>query len=131
MDSLDNFPKEHVDAVRGYWDNQINYEEKPRFIELLTMLNLARATSRYSVDFSPEGKRIGAILNKQLSDWENDYYAVQPLMHCVEKFMGDGDNPDACAEVLQYGLAFRGANGRVYLNMRGRRLENKIMIGRR
>lgn len=66
MDSIDDFPKEHVDAVRGYWDNQSNYEEKPKFIELLTKLNLVRATSRYSVDFTPEGQRIHAVLIKQL-----------------------------------------------------------------
>ncbi|MGR9457101.1 hypothetical protein ACU8V1_14140 [Rhizobium leguminosarum] len=131
MDSIDDFPKEHVDAVRGYWDNQSNYEEKPKFIELLTKLNLVRATSRYSVDFTPEGQRIHAVLIKQLSDWEKDYYTVAPLMNYVEKFMDDRDNPDACAEVLKFGLAFRGANGRVYLNMRGRRLESGIMIGRR
>ncbi|WP_027684247.1 hypothetical protein [Rhizobium leguminosarum] len=131
MDSIDDFPREHVDAVRGYRDNQINYEEKAKFIELLITLNLAQATSRYSVGFTPEGKRIDAVLKKQLSDWENDYYTVQPLMKYVEKFMDDRDNPDACIEVLKFGLAFRGSNGRVYLNMRGQRLETKIMIGRR
>ncbi|MBY5363673.1 hypothetical protein HFO97_27770 [Rhizobium leguminosarum] len=131
MDSIDDFPREHVDAVRGFRDNQLNYEERPKFIELLTTLNLAQATSRYSVDFTPEGKRIDTVLFKQVSDWANDYHAVQPLMNYVEKFIDGGDNPDTCTEVLKFGLAFRGANGRVYLNMRGQRLETKIMIGRR
>jgi len=79
-----------------------------------------------SYDLDEEDLRDGRELS-----WENDYYNVQPFMSTVEKFMGDGDNPDTCTEVLKFGLGFRCANGRVYLNMRGRRLQTKIVIGRR